>query len=152
MKPVKQKYRHDPGNGIYGDCDRACIASMLELTCDDVPHFFDGPEREDPEKAFKARREWLEERGVEFFVLNLLPGDMTPEGMINYLSIRNPGKYFLLTGESRNGTGHVVICRDGEIVHDPSLDGSGIVGPEPVSGCYWVEFWGSPLCAGGRVL
>lgn len=38
MKPVRQLYRHDPANGVYGDCWRACIASVLELPIEDVPH------------------------------------------------------------------------------------------------------------------
>ena len=30
MTPHKQLYRHDPANGIYGDCGRAVIACLLD--------------------------------------------------------------------------------------------------------------------------
>ncbi len=41
MIPLMQRNHHDPANGIYGDCHRAAIASLLELPMDDVPHFCD---------------------------------------------------------------------------------------------------------------
>ena len=42
MKPVKQLFHHDPANGVWGDCFRAVIASVLSLPVEAVPHFFDG--------------------------------------------------------------------------------------------------------------
>ena len=40
----------------------------------------------------------------------------------------NPGLYYILGGNSRHGVGHFVICANDKIVHDPSLDETGIVG------------------------
>lgn len=31
MIPLNQTIFHDPDNKIYGDCQRACIASILEI-------------------------------------------------------------------------------------------------------------------------
>jgi len=43
MKPQEQQYSHNPDAGVFGDCFRASIASILELPIDDVPHFlYDG--------------------------------------------------------------------------------------------------------------
>jgi hypothetical protein len=39
MKPVEQVYQFDAETGERGDCLRACIASILELERDEVPHF-----------------------------------------------------------------------------------------------------------------
>ena len=36
---MKQKYKHDPDNGIFGDCYRTCLAYILGLDRDDVPHY-----------------------------------------------------------------------------------------------------------------
>lgn len=38
MKPVKQRYRSVDSRLEYGDCLRACFASILELPLDDVVH------------------------------------------------------------------------------------------------------------------
>ena len=56
----------------------------------------------------------------------------------------NPGLHHLFSGTSKNGTNHVVIARDGAIVHDTALDDAGIVGPTDTG--YWlVEFLGARL-------
>jgi hypothetical protein len=49
-----------------------------------------------------------------------------------------------LTGRSATGCNHAVVCRNDRIVHDPSLDAVGIVGPafgDPVFG-FIIEFLG----------
>ncbi len=61
------------------------------------------------------------------------------EAVIRDVSAFNPGIYFMLMG-----TNHVVICCDGEIVHDPSPHNSGIIGPSN-NGNFFVEFL-VPLC------
>ena len=34
----KQANRHDPENGIFGDCYRTCLAGLLGVDRDSVPH------------------------------------------------------------------------------------------------------------------
>ena len=142
MTPRKQLFRHDPDAGVYGDCDRAAVASLLDMAVEGVPHFYDGIWAGSPdaeiEEAHGRRRRWLAGRGVRLIVLALNSPDL--DQLLGSVSTTNPGAYYLLVGESRNRTGHTVVCHDGGIVHDPSLDDSGIIGPEPRSGCYWVEF------------
>lgn len=43
MTPQEQEFPHDPENGIFGDCFRASLASLLDLPIIGVPHFlYDG--------------------------------------------------------------------------------------------------------------
>lgn len=39
MTPTDQEFIHAPENGQYGDCQRAVIASLLDLPITAVPHF-----------------------------------------------------------------------------------------------------------------
>lgn len=44
MIPQHQAFRHDPDNGVYGDCARTAFATLLGVPRDDVPHFaYDNP-------------------------------------------------------------------------------------------------------------
>ncbi len=70
--------------------------------------------------------------------------------MLETVGIHNPGLYYMLLGTSKNGTGHTVICLNSKIVHDPSIDQSGIVGPmtgvkEYADGVWFVEFIGAGI-------
>ena len=49
--------------------------------------------------------------------------------ILNWMNESNPNIYYMLTGKSKNNVGHVVVCCNDRIIHDPSLDNSGIVGP-----------------------
>ena len=133
MKPVKQRYRHDPANGVWGDCHRACIASMLDLELDQVPHFGDGG----PSDIEFMRR-------VDQFLATLdmaqvffaFPTDI--DHVHQVMRVSNPGIYWILGGKSTTGCAHSVICLDDKIVHDPSLNDAGIVAPCDEDGCYSV--------------
>lgn len=151
MKVQKQLNRHDPKNGIYGDCHRTAIACVLDMDAADVPHFMDGASgRSDgPEETAKAwdahdRVEaWLNARGIA--TVNILfPGEVPLREVLNTVAATNSrGRpVFILGGESRNGVNHSVVCCDGEIVCDPSLDDSGIIGPCD-DGYYWLTFFGA---------
>jgi len=39
MIPQDQEFPHKPEEGIYGDCFRSVIASLLEIPIKEVPHF-----------------------------------------------------------------------------------------------------------------
>ncbi len=137
MLKQKQKFKHDPDNDVWGDCFRTCIASLLDLDANIVPHFAHGCNTtEEWEKCYQQTDEWLKERGL-YFVQIPLTGDL--ETILEMMNNSNPTLNFLICGESKNGTNHNVVCRGGEIVCDPSLDDSGIVGPTD-EGVIWVEF------------
>lgn len=126
MTPLKQRNRHQPEEGVFGDCHRAAIASVLDLSLDDVPHFFD--KGVSGEIAARSEEAWLAARGLapvrvacnETLVLGAI---LDAAGKIN------PGACYLLSGKSKSGCNHTVVCRDEQIVHDPSQDDVGIIGP-----------------------
>lgn len=143
MKPQKQLFRHKPEDGVYGDCHRTAIAIMLDLDAADVPHFMDGSAGKVGADAAHDRVEaWLNERGIA--TINVLfPGQVPVEEILTTIAACNPrGRpAFILGGTSKNGVNHSVVCCDGEIACDPSLNDSGIVGPCD-DGFYWVTFFG----------
>ena len=132
MRKLKQRHRHDPANGVFGDCYRTAIACLLDReTPEDVPHWYeDGGSME----ANLRLERWLWEQGLVLYQL----GFRVPEGetdleardnLIRSVSESNPGEPWMLAGTSSIGSPHVVICQDGQIVWDPSQRDTGIVGP-----------------------
>lgn len=125
MTPVTCRVKHDPENGTYGDCMRACIATLLDLDAEAVPHFFhDGKD----EEGGKRLTEWLAGQGYYPF-RELGPRDMTLEDVLHYQSAVNPHAHYILYGSTGSGGTHVVVCKGGAVVHNPAWYGSHIVGP-----------------------
>lgn len=125
MTPVKQLFRHEPENGIYGDCFRAVLASLLDVDLLQIPHEHRAVAlaSEMPEHA------WLADRGL-MVALTALPGaTYGMEEVLGWTATAYPGCHLMFAGTSKNDCNHVVIIRDGAIVWDPALDDSGIVGP-----------------------
>ncbi|MBY0548701.1 MAG: hypothetical protein K2W95_15635 [Candidatus Obscuribacterales bacterium] len=112
MKPVFQTVKHNPPHA-YGNCYRACIASILEIDIDDIPPFEtmggfnDGGESGD--EWWRVYTEWLAARGL------LESRHPVEQGRV-------PKGYSILGGRSPRfpETGHCVVAKDGEIVHDPA--------------------------------
>lgn len=132
-----QKYLHDPANGVYGDCWRATVASLLRLPIDEVPHVCNGP---DDGKAGDRMRAFLDSQDCSLIQIPFV-GTMSLEQLLDYVgSIPvSGGMHWCLMGTSATGCNHVVICKGNEIVHDPSITQSGIVGPAD-DGFWWVEW------------
>lgn len=129
-----QLFRHDPENGVYGDCFRTVIACLLRLPPVDVPHVAAGEITGDESNAMM--RAWLAERGHRMIEFPLL-GEMSLEDVLHWGAAYSEGLHWMLSGKSRNGCGHVVICHGNQIVHDTSIDQSGIVGPSE-GGFWWI--------------
>lgn len=144
MIPTKQRNRHDPDNGVYGDCHRAALASILELPIDDVPHFMDGLGPYEGEEFARRETEFLASRGLNRIIVAVGP-DVDLQSCLDHIGTWNPGIYYLLGGESKSGCGHTVVCLNTRIVHDPSPKETGIVGPMQPDGCYWVTFIGAAI-------
>lgn len=121
----QQMFRHDPDNGVYGDCFRTTIACLLNKAPSEVPHFCNGP---DDGKADERVRQFLRPLGYVLLGVNFT-GDCALDHILTIAEHYSQGLHYLLTGTSRNGSNHVVICKGSEIIHDPSIDQSGIVGP-----------------------
>lgn len=135
MTPYKQLFRHDPDNGVIGDCWRTCFACLLDMEPAHVPHFVFG-HWDDAQASTKLARAWLAQRGFGFIEY---PMNCDLADLLSSVAAINPGMHYMLSGTSSNGTGHSVIACDDGIVHDPAQDNSGIVGPMS-DGFYWVSF------------
>lgn len=133
MIPCKQLHRHDPKNGIYGDCHRTAIACILNVHPTVVPHFM----AEDNDNWDKQTKDWLRTRGLWSISI---PFQSTLEKVLETLEVLNPAVYGILGGKSKNNCGHSVVICGGKIVWDPSLDDSGIVGPMD-DGLFWVTYF-----------
>ena len=136
MIPRKQTIRHDPENGAWGDCYRASLASILDLQITDVPHFGeDNPSGDE----FHARVDrFLAAKGYAA-IHGCFNGDAELAAILGSIAFMNRDIYYLLTGTSKTGCNHTVVCCSDQIVHDPSLTDAGIVGPAS-DGLYWVAY------------
>lgn len=118
-------------DGKIGDCMRACIASVLELPTEAVPHFVE----EHGEAWFIHAYNWLEARG--YGILKVL-GDFFRQGEYWKLELQTvlwaEGIPCIAVGASprvdRNGDAmrHAVVWLNGKLAHDPHPSGDGIVG------------------------
>lgn len=130
MIPVYQTILDNPtnhsGRWTAGNCYQAAIASVLELTLDDVPHFAMqcGPHYEDHGPVWwRAATTWAYEQGLE---LQWLP--------IKDYRIPRDADWRLsaiASGPSPRGTflHTVVVDSIGELLHDPHPSGAGLAGP-----------------------
>lgn len=131
-----QEFKHDPDNGVYGDCWRTVVACLLELPRDAVPHVCNGP---DDGKATERMRAFLAERGYAMIQIPIA-GDVPLADALALGERCAGGLPYALTGTSRTGVNHVVICEGADIVHDTSITQSGIIGPTS-DGLWWLEWY-----------
>lgn len=121
MKPVDQEYIHDPVNGSYGDCQRAVIASLLELPISEVPHFL-VESKGDTDEYWDLLQAFLGKRGYVWMTLQ--PGQ-TAMAYGEHNSI-----YHEIAGPSPRGNGitHAVVGLQGQVFFDPHPSRAGLVG------------------------
>jgi hypothetical protein len=128
MKPVMQSIEHDPSAGLIGDCFRACVASVLELELNEVPHFC-----ESWDNWYALFQEWVTDRGLVAVEVKI----DRPE----CLAATN-GLMCILSGKtSESSVLHSVVGRyvhgvGFELLHDPHSRGEFFNGLEPD----WVMF------------
>lgn len=134
----KQLFRHDPESGQWGDCARTCIACLLGLAPEDVPHEHRDMSAAEHNALYDA---FLHERGITRVWIGLKAE--TVAGAVDWASQWSNGLPFILSGESPRGTNHVVLGHAGKIIHDPHPDGGDIVGPMD-NGLFYVEWLVSP--------
>ncbi len=106
MKLIMQKNIHNPKNGVIGDCLRACICSLLEISDALVPNFAEDKEYPDvlvyflKTKGYRLRHSKEEPKNVD---------------------------YYMVWGLSPRGNKHSVIYHNGKLVHDPHPEGGGVI-------------------------
>jgi hypothetical protein len=113
MKKVYQTKFGGYGDPINerGNCWQAAVASILELTLDEVPDINDFQDGE----WFEKFREWLNQFGLDI-------RGLSHESEGNQTNNESRG-YYLLECESTTlyqGEHHIVVARNGEVVHDPN--------------------------------
>lgn len=133
MIPHKQKIKHDPENGAWGDCGRTAYASILNLEVEAVPHFFDndrkGPEVEAEIDAFLASHGLAR--------INLVT-PQTPAQFMEYMGGLNPDLYYILTVGSPRAD-HAIVCQGGRVVCDPASYPEGTEWKVTSNGDTWCE-------------
>lgn len=131
----KQLFRHKPEEGIIGDCERTAIACLLDLYPSEVPHF--GEKYFDDGVMFNRMEDaYLLTQG---YCRIQIPYECDLNTFFIGARFCNPSVYYLLSGQSKTGCNHTVICCGDQIVWDPSLDDAGIIGPCS-DGYYWVTY------------
>lgn len=134
MKHQKQLYSHKPEMQVYGDCARTVYSALLDMNAEDVPHFvWDNP---DAQVFAERQRMFLESVGYREVSF---PFRADLQSLQDHMRLNSPGIYYMLVGESRTGCNHAVVCLNGEIVMDPAINDSGIIGPSS-DGFYWLSF------------
>jgi len=118
MIPVQQTIDRIPG----GDCFRACVASVLEMKIDDVPHFCEDGKHDGV--WYLAFRDWLKERGLCAVTYDWT-GSCPPQGMIGHCLVSVQSKHpDAQTGWLHSVVGKSWLDADGlmalDIVHDPN--------------------------------
>jgi hypothetical protein len=137
MKYHTQLFRHDPDNGVYGDCHRTALACVFDKDSPlDVPHFLE----DNPTTAVFYQRVdvWLLEQGFRGFHFPIECADL--DAVLEYMLRFAPGIHYILGGKSPRGTHHSVVACGGSLAHDPHPDGSFIVGPCD-DGYFWIELF-----------
>lgn len=113
MKPVYQtRFPSEDGAEAHGDCWGAALASLLEIPLGAVP------------EEIAESEDWAERTlaFLEQFGLSLMWRFVRREGETSGFA-----GYYLESGKARGGPWHhIVVCKDGEMVHDPSPGGRGL--------------------------
>jgi len=134
LKPVDMIEIHDPENGTYGDCFRACIASLLERDPKDVPHFCGYDDSKEITGKWNIDvNKWLAQYGfayVEWPVSS--QEDYEPFFKQREENHPNYPLYHVITGNSPNfeNTSHAVVGKNGKVFHDPSTTRKGVLNHE----------------------
>jgi len=134
VKHRRQLNGHKPEEGIYGDCQRTCIAMLTGLEPREVPHFCDPNECGADWR--KAMTNWLASRGLGLvsFALDVPTTERALEVMGDW--VRGPAT---LAGKSPRGDwNHIVVVDEDGAVLDPHPSDHGIAGPGD-DGFFWVE-------------
>jgi hypothetical protein len=128
MIPVNCIVKDDPINGKFGDCFRACVASIMEMQARYVPHFFD--DGCDGEEGHKRCEQWLNlHKCAPFYIA--FSAKMTLQEFLNMIAAAGKVNYILF-GKTQAGVPHCVVCHGLDIVHNPAWYCSQIV--EPIDG------------------
>ncbi|MFZ6767806.1 hypothetical protein ACO0LM_12050 [Undibacterium sp. Di26W] len=121
MKPVDQEFVHDPDNGVRGDCQRAVIASLMELPISEVPHFIEVANG-DPSTYWDLLQAFCLSKGFVYLETKTTGNVWTGESDVDiYHEISGPSPRF-------SDVYHAVVGKNGQIVFDPHPSRAGLGG------------------------
>lgn len=121
MTPQDQEFLHRPEIGQYGDCQRAVIASLLDLPISEVPHF-NGIAKGDPTVFWTELQTFCRRHGYAYLTVPACSG-------VAFFGL-DDDVYHEISGPSPRGNGvfHCVIGKGGQIVFDPHPSRAGLAG------------------------
>ena len=124
MIPVDQEIMHDPDNKQYGDCWKACVASVLELSLKDVPHFTDNFE----EHSHDPIKEYLRFMVKHGFLVMSIQMPVGKNGLVSHpvLTDDEHPYYFIIGKSPRCSDDHICVGYQQGLVHDPHPDKVGL--------------------------
>lgn len=141
MRPQLQAHSGGEG-GPYGDCHRTCIAMILDMDRDEVPHFMaEVPPNapvDDPAcvAAEEAERDWLSALGLTPVYVPY-DGSASLDHILAILSRTARDAAVILGCTSSNGSNHSVVVYQGRI-YNPNM--GTVVGPM-ADGMWWVTVY-----------
>lgn len=132
FKPVEQAILHDPDNGKYGDCYPACIASVLGIGLDEIPHFYDADRR------LKDAQEMIDDffKGRGLSVCTISFGKAKVRDVLGYCGLHLSNTLYVMSAgsprfsETEDGnliSRHAVVGCGGHLIHDPHPDKTFVV-------------------------
>lgn len=139
MIEQKQLYLHRPETGQIGDCFRTCLACILNLSPEEVPHYYAEYWKNSDESVvgivLEYTNAWLSKRNLSYveFPVGAKDNEQLFKWASSYVA---KDAYFALGCSSKNG-GHSVVARSDGYIWDPAIDNSGCVGPMS-DGYYWI--------------
>ncbi|EEW57339.1 hypothetical protein SCH4B_4353 [Ruegeria sp. TrichCH4B] len=145
MKRHKQLISHNPDQGRWGDCYRTCMAMVMGMDPENVPHFCDGDDKD--RSGVDLAREWLNPQGFGIWTC-FYPEENSLDLILSTFAHLAPGVPVILTGHSPRGVNHCVVVLDGEVFCDPAsgtANQTPFVGPaECEGGMKW--WWAEVVC------
>lgn len=113
MTPQKQTIFSHEKKGTVGNCLSACVASLLDMQIEDLPHF-----SWHMSDWFRILYMFLEDHG---YSVKMLPIKNNPDWKTEFNGIDG---YLIVGGGSPRGikNGHAVIYKDGQPFFDPHSD------------------------------
>lgn len=135
-----QMFRHDPENGIMGDCYRTAVACVLDKPIHVVPHSHEELTGSEMEALMDG---YLNPLGL-FRIYIPVVGDRFTT-VVENLWVRGGGLPMLITGKSpRYDCNHVMVVYGPNDIWCPSLGridgGTQAMEPALPDGYYWVEW------------
>ena len=134
MIPVDQVRTGKP----QGQCTEAAVASILEVSLDTVPDLWGGQSADEE----RPPRRWVQLLGLILahgsqLVRYNIPCTPLNDFDLDSLDLPRDARFVargfhLLVGENPDGVGHMVVAKDGAVVHDPNPSRRGIVAVEEV--------------------